>query len=163
MVAELWFPILCDGGAAHQLDGAPHPQTLAVSEPESPGLFLPGLFSTCTLSLSLSLRFQAQSVFLTLTTCFKSNLPSKPLTHLKISKSPHNLFRRPGNWAAYNFLDSHHPSPQSPALFSAGQLLVLSRLWICLSQRMVCHGHSPHKAVWTPHAETKVRPYYRFA
>ena len=36
----------------------------------------------------------------------KSNLPSKPLTHLEISKSPRNLSQRPGGWAAYNFLAS---------------------------------------------------------
>lgn len=101
--------------------------------------------------------------FLTLTTCFKSNLSPKPLSHLKISKSPHNLFGRPGGWAACNFLDSHHPSPPSTELFSAEQLLVFSRLWICSSQQMVFHGHSPQKAVWTSHAETKCGQHYRFA
>lgn len=73
-------------------------------------------------------------VFSTLTTYFKSNLPPKPLTYLKISKSSHNLFRRPSGLAACNFLDSHHPSAQRTELFSARQLLVFSRLWICSTQ-----------------------------
>lgn len=74
----------------------------------------------------------------TLTTGFDSNLPSEPLTYLKIiGKSPHNLFRRPGGWAACNFLDSHHAFPQSTEGLWTGQLLVFRRLWIGLSGLMV--------------------------
>lgn len=67
----------------------------------------------------------------TLTIGFESSLSSKPLTHLKIRKSPHNLFRRPGGWVACNFLDLHLPFPQSIDGLWAGQLLVFRRLWIC--------------------------------
>lgn len=85
----------------------------------------------------------------TLTTGFESNLPSKPLTHLKIRKSPHNLVRRPGGWVACNFLDSHRPFPQSTDGLWAGQLLVFRRLWIC--PFVWAYGfpqHSSQRAVW---------------
>lgn len=145
-------------GYAGALGGCPH--RLCQNQNQSPHLFLSGASPTSSLSVWDS---RPSLFFLTLTTCFKSNLSPKPLTHLEISKSPHNLFRRPGGWAAYNFLDSHRPSPQSTELFSAEQLLVFSRLWICSSQQMVFHGHSPQKAVWTSHAETKCGQHGRFA
>ena len=124
LFAELGFPALCiGGGCIHSswtdtLRAPTPPHQLAVAElgQEPRSLFVWSFLHALSLSLSLSLSLRFQSVFLTLTTCFRCNLPSKPLTHLKISKSPHNLSRRAGNKAAYNFLDSHHPSPQSTAL-----------------------------------------------
>lgn len=93
----------------------------------------------------------------------KSNLPSKPLTHLEISKSPRNLSRRPGGWAACNFLASHHQPHRAQDCSRQAQLLVFSRLWTCSSQQTVFYAHGPQSAAWTSHAETNFGQRSRFA